>query len=219
MRAFNKYKKEVSGIIKSIEAFSGKSSLDYTEFNFNELFFSNTKGDDAMTRLNEIRQKAKELQKLMQDEGKGLFLEDLKEKIFDKYPAVKEISWTQYTPYFNDGEPCVFSVNTPELLVNFKGLDIELENGKYGVTIKNPGIYSGDYLGDDEVLTLESTEGWISGSSYLSDKITGKPQELFAVVGDLFDESITDVFLAAFGDGVRVTVSRDSIVVDDYDHD
>jgi hypothetical protein len=31
--------------------------------------------------------------------------------LFTAYPNVKAIGWTQYTPYFNDGEPCVFSVN------------------------------------------------------------------------------------------------------------
>lgn len=29
--------------------------------------------------------------------------------LFDKYPNVYGISWTAYTPYFNDGSPCSFS--------------------------------------------------------------------------------------------------------------
>lgn len=34
-------------------------------------------------------------------------------------PLVPEgfrVTWTQYTPYFNDGEPCVFSVGSLELI-------------------------------------------------------------------------------------------------------
>ena len=29
---------------------------------------------------------------------------------FEKHPEVKAIAWVQYTPYFNDGEPCEFGV-------------------------------------------------------------------------------------------------------------
>lgn len=32
--------------------------------------------------------------------------------MFAKYPELKTISWTQYTPYFNDGDPCTFRANT-----------------------------------------------------------------------------------------------------------
>lgn len=40
--------------------------------------------------------------------------EKLKEvfKLFwEKNPEVKTISWTQYAPYFNDGDACIFGVN------------------------------------------------------------------------------------------------------------
>lgn len=31
--------------------------------------------------------------------------------LFEKYPGVKNVRWTQYTPYFNDGDSCEFSSN------------------------------------------------------------------------------------------------------------
>lgn len=31
--------------------------------------------------------------------------------LFEKYPSVKNVYWTQYTPYFNDGDTCEFSAN------------------------------------------------------------------------------------------------------------
>lgn len=37
---------------------------------------------------------------------KGVFTE-----VFNAHPELERISWTQYTPYFNDGDPCVFGVN------------------------------------------------------------------------------------------------------------
>lgn len=30
---------------------------------------------------------------------------------FDQHPEVYGIKWAQYTPYFNDGEPCVFGLS------------------------------------------------------------------------------------------------------------
>jgi hypothetical protein len=52
--------------------------------------------------------KAKEdLDKKIQAEGMIAVKEFLKE-YFEKRPDVYGIKWTQYTPYFNDGEPCVF---------------------------------------------------------------------------------------------------------------
>ncbi len=38
--------------------------------------------------------------------------------LFDQYPQLKSVSWTQYTPYFNDGEECSFSVHLDEPTIN-----------------------------------------------------------------------------------------------------
>ena len=48
-----------------------------------------------------------------EEDFKGWFTE-----FFALYPMVTTIRWTQFTPYFNDGEPCVFSVNEPEIEVS-----------------------------------------------------------------------------------------------------
>ena len=32
------------------------------------------------------------------------------EQLFKEYPQLLSFSWTQYTPYFNDGDSCTFSV-------------------------------------------------------------------------------------------------------------
>jgi hypothetical protein len=35
---------------------------------------------------------------------------------FERFPKVQGVKWTQYTPHFNDGETCVFSVHEPDLI-------------------------------------------------------------------------------------------------------
>lgn len=32
--------------------------------------------------------------------------------VFDQHPKLESFSWNQYTPYFNDGDECVFRVNS-----------------------------------------------------------------------------------------------------------
>lgn len=32
-------------------------------------------------------------------------------KLFNRFPGLQTIRWTQYTPYFNDGDECTFSSN------------------------------------------------------------------------------------------------------------
>lgn len=52
------------------------------------------------------------------------------QELFAKYPRIGAVRWTQYTPHFNDGEPCVFSVHDPEFLraeLIAEGLEVELK--------------------------------------------------------------------------------------------
>ena len=39
-------------------------------------------------------------------------------EIFNKYPALVSFGWKQYTPSFNDGDPCTLSVNYYDLILN-----------------------------------------------------------------------------------------------------
>lgn len=77
-----------------------------------------------MSKIQELKDKAdvfkNELRKVMQeavDKGKVLLNEALT-AVFEEYPQIESISWTQYTPYFNDGDSCEFSVNTWNIELN-----------------------------------------------------------------------------------------------------
>lgn len=48
-----------------------------------------------------------------QQKSTSLLTDTLKEgfqEIFNTYPKLQKFSWNQYTPYFNDGDQCRFSV-------------------------------------------------------------------------------------------------------------
>lgn len=38
--------------------------------------------------------------------------------VFDVYPHVQSIGWTQYTPYFNDGDECLFGTHIDYPYIN-----------------------------------------------------------------------------------------------------
>lgn len=58
-----------------------------------------------IVELNEQKQK-------FQKRARTVFSEEFK-SFFERFPEVREIVWTQYTPYFNDGDPCTFGVSEP----------------------------------------------------------------------------------------------------------
>src|SRR5262245_41017142 len=63
-----------------------------------------------MEALNALKAKMEEMKKEMAQAGKEALAVEFK-RLFEEWPEAQAIRWTQYTPYFNDGEPCVFSVN------------------------------------------------------------------------------------------------------------
>jgi hypothetical protein len=65
--------------------------------------------DNLKTQLNALKA-------VMQENSKVLMKEAFRE-FFEKYDVVDNIFWTQYTPYFNDGESCEFSVGDVYLIL------------------------------------------------------------------------------------------------------
>ena len=60
-------------------------------------------------------------------------------QLFEKFPRLNSFSWTQYTPYFNDGDTCVFRVHTDDPDINgIEGYEISKAWGKY--TDSNPEL-------------------------------------------------------------------------------
>lgn len=58
--------------------------------------------------------------------SKEIFLKALK-TFFQEYPDAS-IRWSQYTPYYNDGEPCTFSVDSPVLVMGEDQYEYDIWN-------------------------------------------------------------------------------------------
>ena len=63
--------------------------------------------------LEEFEQQKRNLFALMRENGIELLTEGLSPMI---QSPITGVQWRQYTPYFNDGETCVFSVHEPEII-------------------------------------------------------------------------------------------------------
>lgn len=61
-------------------------------------------------KIKELNERIKVLKSEMLEESKKLFKE-VSAEIFTKFPEVESFAWHQYTPYFNDGDTCEFSVH------------------------------------------------------------------------------------------------------------
>jgi len=125
-------------------------------------------------------------------EGKALILKALTD-FMAEHPEVESLQWTQYTPYFNDGDACEFGVTEPEVKL------------------------SGRPIGDEDEEYLDS---WSLG---YEAKQAGKPmppiadalRELHGLFG-----GIEKVMQVVFGEHARITVGRDGVApVEQYNHD
>lgn len=91
--------------------------------------------------IKSIKERQAALRTEIENLGKEGILAEFRE-FFDKHPEVTGIAWTQYAPYFNDGDACTFSVhevnyttvNDPkEAFDNFRGYGEELPSDGFCV--------------------------------------------------------------------------------------
>lgn len=150
-------------------------------------------------RLKELQDQFAAAQKRMQKEGKSALEEAVKE-LFDEYPNLHAIRWEQYTPYFNDGESCVFGVG--DARIKMKGQEETEDGGDYDDGFDDWSEWSEKYRAE------QKEEPYPKGfkKAYLAVK------EVFSAIPD-------EMMLAIFDDHVRVTATRDGFEVDEYSHD
>lgn len=134
-------------------------------------------------------------------------------------PHVKAVKWAQYTPYFNDGDACVFGIGEPRLVFDLPESDED--EGEYGDgSVSNYELYNG---------TLNWTGVW--GQNRRAD-VDNSPEATFEYRGidtkehyialSNFGNSAASwerVAQLSFGDHAEVTATRDGFNVEYYEHD
>lgn len=152
----------------------------------------------------EHEERVAQYHKLVEEKGK-LVLAHSFQQMFSICPELKKIVWNQYTPYFNDGEECVFHVYTRYFFIENSECDEEEEEYEWA----EPTAHINDHF-----------EKWWRGKwgSVSNDVIL----RLYAMNQTL--GSMKEVFKETFGDHVKVCAVVDAagnvtFEVEEYSHD
>lgn len=73
--------------------------------------------------MQRVQRTAKQLQENLKEAAKAEVVRELFLAFFADSPEVKAVKWTQYTPHFNDGDACTFSVHGPEFALTNEDLE------------------------------------------------------------------------------------------------
>jgi hypothetical protein len=145
-----------------------------------------------MSTLSDIKSIKENINKLREEAKKKVesIFKTAALELFVEHPVLKSISWSQYTPYFNDGDICYFSSHHDYATIKFVASD-ESEDEDDGY---------------DE-------EGFDESSATPEQLKAGNAAETF--LGNFDDDDMENLF----GDHVKVIITKDGIEVEDYDHE
>jgi hypothetical protein len=141
--------------------------------------------------------------------------------VFKKYPELFAIRWQGYTQYFNDGDTCSWHLHGPYFAfstpVEVKAHSYDFQRHKS--TFKTKLIRSVTTTQDLDNLNDEDDNSvWIDEHGDHGGIATDeKWNKLLLDLQNILDNE--EIMKAIFDDHVEVTVTRDSIEVEDYDHD
>ena len=172
--------------------------------------------NDVKVMLSEFDTELKEMRNALRIKAK-VIMKDAFEKFFDKYDFVEGVIWQQYTPYFNDGDPCTFSINDPEFC--FFGQEWEDYNDLYGSgAMKEPGRYTKQKAEDGESWAIAEVKQYADNLDKFGQSGLDEFDDDFKAIRT-FVTSLDTHMEDMFGDHVTVTVKRDGITTEEYDHD
>ncbi|MFF5790231.1 hypothetical protein ACFY8P_35325 [Streptomyces sp. NPDC012693] len=127
-------------------------------------------------------------------------------------PTIVEFGWRQYTPYFNDGEPCEFSAQGTWVRTTADEDVDEYQLEMWGhASVGKVTTEWGDV--DPE------TNRRIALSTTYEGPDRARYDRCKALEAAIEAGHFEHVLLDAFGDHANITVRRDGIEVEFYDHD
>lgn len=154
--------------------------------------------------LKEFRKQKKEFSKKAQDALKVEF-----KNFFNKHESVKTIEWTQYTPYFNDGDECLFSVGAPSFYGD-KNVDNDNSDPTDNCIVYNLRRVSNSRYDHNARKQLPAERSLTPEE----DSLLNDANDLKELIYELADD-----MKIMFGDHVSVVANREGFSVSEYEHD
>ena len=137
---------------------------------------------NPLERIRAAREVIEQVQAELVKDGRAS-MRELFRTVFDAHPEIAAFRWRQYTPYFNDGEPCRF--------------------GRYEVEAQ---------LANSEDESFSEDWSYKDPRHAIVKPGLTKFEGVLTALGKELCEQI-------FGDPARVTVTRDGIEIEEFDHE
>lgn len=154
------------------------------------------------SQIEALQRQVKEARDLMQKAARQVVKEGAAE-IFTEYgDIVKSFGWTQYTPYFRDGDECVFGINE---------LAITAQEDEDESVYESEGAFSG-YGNNPRV------SRW--GGEHNPESFDQRYEDAREACRAIYSVFNLDNGLAkdVFGDHVRVIFTLEGVEVEEHDH-
>lgn len=147
----------------------------------------------VITEFKKIKKEMSTLRKESQERCKAAFHEGAM-ALFEVHPELKKFSWRQYTPYFNDGDTCTFSVCRDAEAIDVNDVEDSYEVAKEATWDGNKSTP----IPPNERHPLHAAQAAVAEFLNIFD-----------------EEDLQD----AFGDHAEVVVTRKGVKVESYQHD
>lgn len=154
---------------------------------------------------------------------------DVVKQLFSKHQCLKVIQWSQYTPYFNDGDECVFTVN--EIFYTVKEPSGSDHETWYSESDEWIGAVPSDYMfenaekyrknlndspwGDYTVKIVDAYRE--ACKEFGEENLVALGKDMTAFTRMVYDNQT--FMRAMLGDHKLVTITKDGIDVSDYEHE
>jgi len=200
---------------------------------------------DLLTTYNELMNKITALRAEAKTRASAILHEGTK-SYFEKYGHfVEQIFWTQYTPWFNDGESCEFSVGEPNLVLVADENEDKYEEGsafhndieryktnlarwaefnadpeafKNKLEVSNPNYFNRWNPRESYVPhyeTAEELESHVTKAKSYPEGFVSDTQALFDFIASIDDEIMEELFT----NHVTVRITANGIETEEYSHD
>lgn len=166
----------------------------------------------------------------MEKQGQKLISEEFV-KFFQENPEIQSVRWHGYTPYFNDGDECIYGVDSPvftftdEFKEALVGKTRKYKHYQY-VNDKYTSVDTEEVLKDIDAVTSILEEDvyeygeQLSTLEGLGNKVSTRLQKNIEKLGN-FITDLDDACKLIFGDHAEISFTRgeNAFVVEEYSHD
>ena len=171
---------------------------------------------DTLQALEETKAQIAALKEQAREQMQALLKHGIS-TVWEEYgDIVAEFGWDQYTPYFNDGEPCEFGRGEIYIIGTQEPQDTDGYYGDFRNEVKwgEAGVF-GNY---SDVGKVSKERGWGDNAKRNPDYDPRYAEAKDYIYG-LVDALDNDILYDLFGDHVTVQIRPDGIETEYYEHD